>query len=261
MRAIAAEKRDDWQRLEAAGVRVYKTTGEDDAFDPGQALNAQIIVATPEKWDSVSRRQLSQELVSRIGVIVIDEVHLVDDDNRGPGLEALLARINLAFPGGAADRNVGDPANADAIARWLNADLYESTWRPIALTTVVIPYPRAGTWRRMRTCATRWQRQFVQETVEDDGAVLVFCGSRKGVEGCASHLAQALGINAPESRRRVHNARARTCVGRGCWLPPRRTSPRRPGDRRATVPVGCDQGACRDVDDGRGREPAGAGGR
>ena len=205
MRAIAAEKREDWQRLEAAGVRVYKTTGEDDAFDPSQALNAQIIVATPEKWDSVSRRQLSQELVSRIGVIVIDEVHLVDDDNRGPGLEALLARINLAFPAARLIAMSGTLANADAIARWLNADLYESTWRPIALTTVVIPYPRAGTWREDEDLRNALAAPVVQETVEDDGAVLVFCGSRKGVEGCASHLAQALGIEAPESRPRVQN--------------------------------------------------------
>ncbi len=127
VRAIASEKRHEWQRLEAAGLRVYKTTGEDDAFDPVQARAAHIIVATPEKWDSVSRRRLPEDLVARIGAIVVDEVHLVDDDRRGPGLEALLARIHLAFPAARLLAMSGTLANAEAIARWLQANLYESS--------------------------------------------------------------------------------------------------------------------------------------
>src|SRR5579875_1524942 len=34
MKAIAAERRANWERLAHAGVRIYKTTGDDDAFDP-----------------------------------------------------------------------------------------------------------------------------------------------------------------------------------------------------------------------------------
>jgi helicase len=197
MRAIAAEKRDDWQRLEKAGIRIYKTTGEDDAFDPSQASAAQIIVATPEKWDSVSRRYLSPDLVAKIGVIVIDEVHLVDDDNRGPGLEALLARINLAFPAARLIAMSCTLANADAIARWLGAELHESMWRPIALTTVVIPYPKDANWRDDEVVRNGLAAQIARETVDEDGALLVFCGSRKGVQACAVYLAEALGMGPP----------------------------------------------------------------
>jgi replicative superfamily II helicase len=206
MRSIASEKKTDWQRLEAGGLRVYKTTGEDDAFDPGQAMNADVIVATPEKWDSVSRRQVPPELISRIGVIVIDEVHLVDDDNRGPSLEALLARINLAFPAARLVAMSGTLSNADAIARWLNADLYESSWRPVTLTTVVVPYPKSKSWRDDEITRNGLAAPIARETVDDGGAVLVFCGSRKGVEGCALHLAEALGQPAPRMGRRVQNA-------------------------------------------------------
>jgi helicase len=215
MRSIASEKRDDWQRLQAGGLRIYKTTGEDDAFDPSQALNAHIILATPEKWDSVSRRQIPPDLIARIGVIVIDEVHLVDDDNRGPGLEALLARIHLAFPAARLIAMSGTLANAEAIARWLNADLYESRWRPIELSTVVIPYPKAKNWRDDEQIRNGLAGQMARETVDDGGAVLVFCGSRKGVEGCALYLAEALGLEPPESPRRVQNIELGKAIGGG----------------------------------------------
>jgi superfamily II DNA/RNA helicase len=215
MRAIASEKRDEWQRLEAAGIRVYKTTGEDDAFDPVQARQAQVIVATPEKWDSVSRRQLPPELVARIGTIVIDEVHLVDDDRRGPGLEALLARIHLAFPAARLLAMSGTLANADAVARWLQADLHESTWRPVSLTTVVVPYPRPSTRREDDDLRNGLAAQIAGETLEDDGALLVFCGSRKGVESCAAHLAQALARTPVEIRRQIQSAELRKVLASG----------------------------------------------
>jgi hypothetical protein len=66
MRALATEKRDDWRRFETAGLTVYKTSGEDDAFDPAQAQRADIIVATPEKWDSVSRPRLPKRWLARL---------------------------------------------------------------------------------------------------------------------------------------------------------------------------------------------------
>lgn len=47
-------------------------------------------VARPEKWD-VTTRKGSDALVSAVGLLIIDEVHLLNDD-RGPVIEALVAR-------------------------------------------------------------------------------------------------------------------------------------------------------------------------
>ena len=127
MRAIASEKRDEWQRLEAAGVRVYKTTGEDDAFDPVQARAAHIIVATPEKWDSVSRRRLPEDLVARIGAIV---------DRRGAPGRRRPARTG---PGGAAGP---DPSGVSRPRGW---------WRCRARS----PMPRRSRAGCRPTCTSR----------------------------------------------------------------------------------------------------------
>ena len=214
MRAIASEKRDDWRRLEEAGLMVYKTTGEDDAFDPAQAQAADIIVSTPEKWDSVSRRALPGALVERIGTIVCDEVHLVDDEHRGPGLEALLARLHLAFPAARLIAMSGTLLNVEAIARWLRADVVRSTWRPVRLHTAVVPYPEAGNWRDDETGRNALAAEIAATTLREEGAVVVFCGSRMGVEGCAEALSEALGqkVTGPAA---AENAALRRCLARG----------------------------------------------
>src|SRR5215472_5723996 len=129
MRARASEKRQDWKRFEDAGLRVCKTSAEDDAFDPAQAQRADIIVATPEKWDAVSRCRLPESLVSKICTIVADEVYLVDEPGRGAALEALLSRIRLAFPALRLVAMSGTLPNVHAIAHWLDAELIASSWR------------------------------------------------------------------------------------------------------------------------------------
>ncbi len=215
MRAIAAEKHDDWQRLAALGLRIYKTTGEDDAFDPAQARDADIIVATPEKWDSISRRQATPDLVERIGTIVMDEVHLVGDGQRGAGQEAMLARLPLLFPGARLVAMSGTLANADAVARWLDADLYESRWRPIALVTRVQPYRPGGGRATEEEARNRITARIVGETANEGASTLVFCGSRLGVASCAEYLAGALDIPGPRPPPRLRNETLRRVVARG----------------------------------------------
>jgi len=215
MRAIAAEKHDDWQRLAALGLQIYKTTGEDDAFDPARALAADIIVATPEKWDSISRRALPPELVARIGAIVMDEVHLVDEGQRGAGQEAMLARIPRVFPGARIIAMSGTLANAGAIARWLDAELHESQWRPVTLSKTVLPYRPVGQWEQDEEARGLKAAAVARDVIAADGAVLVFCGSRKGVERCALALARTLGLSAPPRQQRVEHALLRQALAGG----------------------------------------------
>jgi helicase len=189
MRALATEKRDDWRRFEAAGLHVYKTSGEDDAFDPAQAQRADIIVATPEKWDSVSRRRLPEALVTKIGTIVADKVHLVDEPGRGATLEALLSRIRLAFPAARLVAMSGTLPNGDAIARWLDAELIASAWRPVRLDKIIVPYLEAPRRAEDEAARNAQVASIAHEALADEkGTILVFCGSRTGVETCAKTL-------------------------------------------------------------------------
>lgn len=61
-----------------------------------------VIVTTPEKWDAITRRwKDNRELVEAVRLFMIDEVHLLNDESRGPTLEAVvsvkLPQIKLCF--------------------------------------------------------------------------------------------------------------------------------------------------------------------
>lgn len=53
-----------------------------------------VIVTTPEKWFAMTKSwREHQEIVETIKLVLIDEVHLLDDESRGPTLEALVCRM------------------------------------------------------------------------------------------------------------------------------------------------------------------------
>ena len=46
------------------------------------------------RWDSFTRfRRDAQGVVSRVGLLLLDEIHLLNDPGRGPTLEAVVARM------------------------------------------------------------------------------------------------------------------------------------------------------------------------
>jgi activating signal cointegrator complex subunit 3 len=49
-----------------------------------------MLILTPEKWDVITRKA-DDEILQRVSLMIIDEVHLLQDD-RGPVIEAIVAR-------------------------------------------------------------------------------------------------------------------------------------------------------------------------
>jgi ATP-dependent DNA helicase HFM1/MER3 len=79
-------------RLEVACV-----TGDGD---PGEAFRdiaaAHLILTTPEKWDSVTRRWTENfYLLASVKLVLVDEIHLVADKSRGACLESVLNRLKI----------------------------------------------------------------------------------------------------------------------------------------------------------------------
>ncbi|CAI4220594.1 unnamed protein product, partial [Auanema sp. JU1783] len=63
-------------------------------FTPDSAtLSASsILITTPEKWDGITRSWTTREYVRQVGLVVIDEIHLLGVD-RGSVLEAIVTRL------------------------------------------------------------------------------------------------------------------------------------------------------------------------
>jgi ATP-dependent DNA helicase HFM1/MER3 len=78
------------------GVEVAMITG--DAVDPGNSFSdltsAHLIISTPEKWDSMTRRWSENFfLLASVKLVLLDEVHHLGDPNRGWCLESVVTRM------------------------------------------------------------------------------------------------------------------------------------------------------------------------
>ena len=94
LKALVRERVDDWKKhfCPTVNKKMVELTG-DYTPDLRALLRADIIVATPEKWDGISRNWQSRSYVSKVKLVVIDEIHLLGAD-RGPILEAIVSRMN-----------------------------------------------------------------------------------------------------------------------------------------------------------------------
>ena len=128
LRALASEKYTELKQWSVLGLKIGITTG--DYESPGEYLgNYNIIVATYERFDSILR--LKPRWLHRIKVVVIDELHMINDSERGPVLEIIVARlkrVNVQIIGLSA--TIGNPGD---LANWIDAELVYSNWRPIKL--------------------------------------------------------------------------------------------------------------------------------
>jgi activating signal cointegrator complex subunit 3 len=89
MKALARERLSDWQRKFSGAngglkLTVLELTG-DVTPDMIALKKADVLVVTPEKWDSISRGWQRRDYVKAVQLIIIDEIHLLGVD-RGPVL-------------------------------------------------------------------------------------------------------------------------------------------------------------------------------
>lgn len=128
LKALAAEKYQDFsERYGDLDVRM--SVGDYD--DSGEGLEtADIIVVTSEKLDSMLRHNPSW--IHEIGLVVVDEIHLLTSPERGPTLEVTISRLRdvLEFQMLGLSATI---SNSDELAEWLDAELVESAYRPVEL--------------------------------------------------------------------------------------------------------------------------------
>ena len=132
LRALAREKYETFAAL--PGVDVGISTGDFDATGEALAGN-DVVVATSEKVDSAIRN--GADWVDELACVVVDEVHLLGAERRGPTLEVTLATLRRRNPDVQVVALSATVDNPEAIADWLDATLVESDWRPVDLRTGV----------------------------------------------------------------------------------------------------------------------------
>ncbi|XP_076278096.1 DNA polymerase theta [Lasioglossum baleicum] len=190
--------------LSDSGVRVEGFMG--GVAPPGGFAATQIAIATIEKANSLVNRLMEENELINLGAVVIDELHLVGDPNRGYLLELLLTKLKYMT---LRDENVniqliGMSAtlpNLSLLAEWLDAELYKTDFRPIplneqckidknvydnklCLVRTLIPMPEI-------TSDTDDILHLCIETISDGHSVLIFCSTKNWCEKLAEQIAAA----------------------------------------------------------------------
>ncbi|XP_053675259.1 DNA polymerase theta [Anopheles nili] len=134
--AVAREKMLYLRDLLApGGMRVEGFYG--GYHPPGGFESVDLAVCTIEKANSIVNRLLEQSTLDTLGLVVVDEVHLISDPARGYILELLLTKIRyVSARSGHRIQIICMSAtlpNIELLARWLDADLFCTDFRPIAL--------------------------------------------------------------------------------------------------------------------------------
>lgn len=156
-----------------------------------RSLNADIIAGTYEGIDQVIRTRKS---LGKVGTVVIDEVHMLEDDERGHRLAGMIARLKLAAPSAQfifLSATVGNPA---ALAKRLEAHLVEYEVRPVPIERHLIFSAGAEKRKLLRSLAKSAQEH--TSSTGYRGQSIVFTNSRKNCYSLADAIPGARAYHA-----------------------------------------------------------------
>ena len=130
LKALGMEKYKEYHNVfRDSEYKVGLSTGDVDS-ESDYLAKYDILILTTEKLDSLLRHKVSW--LSEVKVVIVDEIHLLNDASRGPTLEIILTLLkNLIKP-----QIIGLSAtigNPKELAEWLEATLVIDEWRPVEL--------------------------------------------------------------------------------------------------------------------------------
>ncbi len=187
LRSIVFEKMGELKALGAQGARIRVEVG---SFQEGPR-DWNLLLSTYERLDSLLRNR--PELASKIGLLIVDEIHYIGDEKRGPVLESLLS-VFLERGSPQVVALSATVPNAYEIAEWLEAKPVVSEWRPVPLREGVykdhvIHYANGD----MVEVDAREPRAYINLVLHYNsmgGQALVFSQSRRRVASLARYTAK-----------------------------------------------------------------------
>ena len=193
LKALASEKRDDLEKFSHLGFKVMMSSGDLDS-DDGRLKDADVIIATSEKADSMIRH--GSRWIENVGLVIADEVHMIHDPGRGPTLEVALTKLmrrNRDLQVIALSATI---SNANDLALWLKAELVTSDWRPIPLKEGVyfnkeITFDDCSSKDVPGGADVIWS--LIDQTVDEGGQCLVFVNMRRSTESLAVKYSDKMG--------------------------------------------------------------------
>ncbi|GIZ45559.1 hypothetical protein CKM354_000872000 [Cercospora kikuchii] len=210
-KSLCSERARDWHsKFGAFDLQCAELTGDTDNAQLRNVQHASIIITTPEKWDSVTRKWKDhQKLMHMVKLFLVDEVHMLKED-RGPTLEAVVSRMKSV---GSDVRFIALSAtvpNSQDIATWLGKDSlnpqipaprekFGEEFRPVRLQKHVCGYKSDSNDfafeklldSKLTDVIVKWSQR---------KPIMVFCMTRKSCVTTAQLLAKWWSSKGPRDR-------------------------------------------------------------
>ncbi|NXC06315.1 HFM1 helicase, partial [Orthonyx spaldingii] len=212
IKALCSQRFDDWkEKFGPIGLTCKELTGDTLVDDLFEIHHADIIITTPEKWDSMTRRWRDNSIVQLVRLFLIDEVHVIKDESRGATLEVVVSRMKTVQSSLwrlLENQDTVPPLrfvavsatipNAQDIAEWLSDNempavclKIDEDQRPVKLRKIVLGFPCSDNQTEFKFDLTlNYKIASVIQTYSEQKPALVFCATRKGVQQAASVLAK-----------------------------------------------------------------------
>lgn len=189
-----------------------------------------IAICTIEKANSLINTAIEECNVNQLGIVVMDELHMLDDGHRGYIMELMATKL-LSLEMEEDLQLIGMSAtlpNTQLLAKWLNAKYYISNYRPVPIDEHLVYenaiYPAANSKSFYKTASKLASSQPTNSQIQTEAirriatseyqqlaspvlnavvslaaeaatlghGVLVFCSSRHGSEADAKIIAQVM---------------------------------------------------------------------
>ncbi|RZC75410.1 hypothetical protein C5167_050892 [Papaver somniferum] len=158
-----------------------------------------VAVCTIEKANFLINRLLEEGRLSEVGIIVIDELHMVGDQHRGYLLELMLTKLRYAVGKGNTESSSGESSGSSSgkgdPAHGLQMVGMSATMPNVAAVADWLQMELIRTIPKTADLGGKDPDHVVElcnEVVQEGHSVLIFCSSRKGCESTAKHVAKFL---------------------------------------------------------------------
>ncbi|KAH9907224.1 P-loop containing nucleoside triphosphate hydrolase protein [Xylariomycetidae sp. FL2044] len=200
-KSLCSERARDWEKkFSHMNLRCVELTGDTSQAQASRVGTASIIVTTPEKWDSITRKWSDhRKLLAMVRLVLIDEVHILKDV-RGATLEAVVSRMKTI---GANVRFVALSAtvpNIEDVAKWLGrnhdhqaepamCESFGEELRPVKLQRYVYGYDGSPNDYCFEKSLDGKLNMLLAKHTERK-PIMIFCFTRKSCESTARKLAE-----------------------------------------------------------------------
>ena len=212
IKSLCQEKTFEWKMKYGKTpleLTVTESTSDSEYLNINLLNSSNIILTTPEKFDVLTRKWKDiSNFISNISLLLIDEIHLLNEEHRGATLEAIIARIKLLknmdkfkqtnleniriMAVSATIPNISDVAEFLGIGtNQRGLKIFGEEYRPVKVERIVIGYKRNKNQNEfVFEKYLDYRVSSIIEKYSEGKPTLIFCQTQKGSINSAKQLMQ-----------------------------------------------------------------------